>query len=289
LNELAKIQVESKFLKDKLPVRYYSNILILLQGYPTQKDSLIFNELVDTLNVLIDKWDVALIPNGTSNLEFGINIPFKGDLKPYFNQNHNEEEIIKCSIYLSLPAEIDDTSRKKIIYYNILRSLVLFKPGYSQTIPIPGSVFTESTPEKMTFHPVDLEIIKELYSKKYEEKPRFEPKSINTAASSRKSRYNMVFNLFAQLLSFSFLIIMSLKGAFKNHHYQFEAFMKQGALVVTSIAFYGGGQTAARVSTRPGDPYRGEGDHQHRRAFRPVREGRDGQLPQGRHSFLDRS
>ena len=54
--------VESNFIKRDVPLRYYSNILIQLQGVPTKDDSLIFQELVDTLNLLIDKWDVYLIP-----------------------------------------------------------------------------------------------------------------------------------------------------------------------------------------------------------------------------------
>jgi hypothetical protein len=50
IQKLAREQIESKFIRVDRPVRYTSNILILLQGFPTKQDSLIFMELIDTLS-----------------------------------------------------------------------------------------------------------------------------------------------------------------------------------------------------------------------------------------------
>ncbi|MGE5448886.1 MAG: hypothetical protein ACM3PR_11025, partial [Bacteroidales bacterium] len=188
---LAKEQVEAKFARpNERPIRYYSNILILLQGYPTHEDSMIFKELVDTLNVLIDKWDVALIPNGTANLEVGINIPYNGAWKPYFNQNHNQNEIIKSTMYLNLPEKLDYNTRKKIIYYNMLRALVVPYPESSHSVV--GSIFSESSPVNIHFLPVDFKIIKELYSQKYEDIKKFQPRTAKYISPIKPS-YNLLF------------------------------------------------------------------------------------------------
>jgi sensor histidine kinase YesM len=233
---LAKEQVGSKFARpNERPIRYYSNILILLQGYPTHEDSMIFKELVDTLNVLIDKWDVALIKNGTTNLEVGINIPYNGAWKPYFNQNYNRNEIIKSTIYLNLPDKLDFTTRKKIIYYNMLRALVVQSSESSHSVP--GSIFSESSATNIHFLPLDFKIIKELYSQKYEDAKKFQPTQFRKAGVPLKPSYNLLFQSIVQLFTYGFLIFMALNGAFKNHHYEFEAYIKQGLIVIIAIAF----------------------------------------------------
>lgn len=233
-----KEQIESKFLKDGVPIRFKSNVLILLQGNPTKEDSMIFKELIDTLNILIDKWEVVLVPKGTSNLVVEINKTHTGqsnfDLKEV-----KDDELIKNSVYIDLPPNIDYLNRKKYIYYNMLRSLALFNEGNQhKSVPIPGSVFTELKPEKMSFHPIDYKIIKELYSQKYEDIKKF---PLNTTAGPvspiNKANYILLFQSIAQLLAYAFLIFMALKGAFKNHNYDFMAFIKQGALVSATIAF----------------------------------------------------
>jgi len=164
-----KKQIESKFLQDKEISRYYSNILIRLEGNPTKEDSLIFKELVDTLNVLIDKWDVYLIPKGTSNLEVEINNPdTEKGINKILTHPDNGEEIVKRTVVLNLPSELDYNSRKKTIYFYVLRSLVGFKFDQSKSIPITGSIFTEVDPARIKFLSIDFEIIKELYSLKFE-------------------------------------------------------------------------------------------------------------------------
>jgi two-component system, LytTR family, sensor kinase len=233
IESLARKQVESIFLDGDEPVRYYSNILIRLDGNPTKEDSLIFKELVDTLNLLIAKWDVYLIPNGTSNLEVEINKQNFGNWKNVYHQDTNPTEIVTNTVYLDLPSEIDFITRKKIIYYNILRSLVCFNRNPKKAELIKGSVFSEMKAENITFHPVDFEIIKELYSQKYERKP-------GTIRISGNGYKNLIYSVFssvvALLLSLSFLIFMSLRGKFSKHDYVFLSFWRQGVLVVLAFS-----------------------------------------------------
>lgn len=234
INKLAADQIESRFLRGGTPIRYYSNILIKLQGNPTKEDSLIFKELVDTLNVLIDKWDVYLIPKGTSNLVVEINMPDREkEMNKIIGHRDNSREIIKRSVVLNMPTELDFITRKKIIYYYMLRSLVIFNGDQQKAKAIPGSIFTEVNPEKITFNPVDFKIIRKLFSEEYENKNKtFSVRDFKTFSTS------LLLNLIALILSFSFLIYMSIKGKFIEHNYQFKPFFKQGLLVVVACAFY---------------------------------------------------
>ena len=88
-------QIETKFLADSVPIRYFSNILIRLEGQPTAEDSMIIAELVDTLNSLIDVWDVYLIYEGTSNLVIQINKPENEGEENHIEENQNGREIIQ--------------------------------------------------------------------------------------------------------------------------------------------------------------------------------------------------
>jgi len=245
-------QVTTKFLLYDIPLRYYSNILIKLQGNVTKDDSLIFKQLVDTLNVLIDKWDVYLIPNGTSNLVVNIiNIPPKEDSKVRTQDRNKTNEIVKSTVTLYLPPTMEFTARKKMIWYYLLNALA-FRITQSQEKPIPGSVFTETNPNAITFLPIDFEIIKKLYSREYDEifEKQLPPKKLdyldkldrptNNTSVNLTNPYFLIFNLIALLLFFASLIFMSLKGVFKDHNYQLIPFIKQGFLVVVACAFYTG-------------------------------------------------
>lgn len=234
IKSLAKEQVESRLLKDDHPIRYYSNILILLQGFPTQNDSLIFKELIDTLNISIDKWEVALISEGTSNLTVEINLPHTGEWKNFFHQNKNQHEIIKSTVYLDLPDSLSLISRKKIIYYNVLRALVTFNTNQNKATPLSGSVFTETKAENITFHPVDFEIIRELYSSKYEDEA--------IRNRSIKNEYWFSFiklgELIAIILALVYLIFLSQKGIFIKHNFEFGEYLKQGILAFCSLFIF---------------------------------------------------
>lgn len=234
IQSLAKDQVEYRFLKGDRPIKYYSNILILLQGFPSKQDSAIFNELIDTLNVLVDKWDVALIPNGTSNMTVEINLPHTGEWKNFFHQNNNQREIIKSTIYLDLPDSLSFNSRKKIIYYNILRSLVVANADQKEAKKVPGSVFSESKAENITFHPVDFEIIRELYSPQYEDKP-----TLNRQTKSKnRFEFMKLGEVIALILAMAYLIILAQKGIFTKHNFEFGEYLKQGVFALFSLVIF---------------------------------------------------
>lgn len=236
LTKQVEEQVKTKFLDGDKPLRYSSNILIRLHGNPTKVDSLIFQEFVVTLNALIDKWDVYLIPKGTSNLVVELNDPYRKDEpNKIIEQGNNSGQIVKRTLVLNIPTELDSISRKKVICYYLMRSLVTFKDDHKNIKPIPGSIFSEDSPAKIELLPVDFRIIKELYSEKNEPKAN---EDFTARRSVQKVSLAIFLSLIAFLFSFSFLIFMSLKGNFNDHNYKFKSFFRQGFLVVLASAIY---------------------------------------------------
>ena len=236
-NLQASEQINSKFVRGANPIRYRSNILIQLQGNPSKIDSLIFKELVDTLNVLIESCDVHLIPNGTSNLIVEINTPGRRNSNSRLTeQRDNTSEIIKTNVVLILPEQADYIARKKAIYFYLIRSLAVFR-NYPSNAKVTGSVFTETDPDKITFHPIDFKIIKASYS--YEFNTESEKKSNDW------SHYVIVVlsGLIGMVISLIYLIIISQKGLLKKHHYEFGKFLKQGILVFVAFPIYYGIKT----------------------------------------------
>lgn len=235
--------IESNFIKNETPLRYYSNLLIQLQGIPTKEDSTIFQELVDTLNLLINKWDVYLIPEGTSNLIFEIN-PLEDSKKdsPFNDVRKNLREIIKSNIVIrGLSEGTNSELRKKIIRYHLLRSLVAFTFDSNLVEKAPGSVFAVSEPVKITFNPIDFQIIKKVYSQEYDDKLQPSSGLPPSLTINRKQRMlQLVGSLMGFLLSTSFLLLFFFLGHFQNHNYNFWIFLKQGLLVLISCLIYVG-------------------------------------------------
>jgi two-component system, LytTR family, sensor kinase len=237
LNKLTDDQIESRFLRSGTPIRYYSNILIQLQGNPTKEDSVIFKELVDTLNILIDKWDVYLIPKGTSNLIVEINMPDRmNEINKIIGHRDNSYQIVKKTVVLNMPTGLDFITRKKMIYYYVFRAMVVLNGEQQKAIPIAGSIFTEADPVQINFLPIDFEIIKELYSSKYEG---------HFNSSGNSERWNLsisivLINIFAILLPLMLLVIIYQKGLLKKHHYDFVIFFKQGFLALIGFFIYYG-------------------------------------------------
>jgi len=231
-----KDQIKTRFQGDNIPKRFHSNILILLEGYPSKEDSLIFNELVDKLKSIVEVWSIAIVSKGTSNLIVEINNPERGKemSKIIGSQNNNGDEIVKRTILLNLPKEMEFNERKKVIYYFVIRSLVVFRNDESKAAPVPGSVFTENNPERITFHPIDFKIIEKIYSKEVENQFRNRYTSGNLGWKMQISNLVVYLSLF---LSLSFLIFFVVKGKFKNHHYLFLPFIKQGMLVILAFIF----------------------------------------------------
>ncbi|WP_430974220.1 sensor histidine kinase [Sunxiuqinia rutila] len=235
-------RIENKFVVDSLPVRYYSNILIRLEGQPTVDDSLIVQQLVDTLNSVIDVWKVYLIYEGTSNLVIQLNMPENIGKENHIERRDNSREIVQNKIILNMDADADSLTRKKQLYYYLMRSLVKFTEKAAESPKVKGSVFDEDSPEKITFASVDLPVIKSLYAKVYDDRSRRPRKnssfqsnkfSFQSKNVSPRNRFlvSSAAGLLGMLLAIIYLIAIVQTGVIKNHNYDFGKFLWQGMLV----------------------------------------------------------
>ena len=230
--ELREI-VDEYFIIKEVPIRYYSNILIRLDGNPTREDSIYVQQLVDTLNTFISIWDVYLIPEGTSNLILEIN-KHDGETYPRIRLGNREnQEIILTTQPVNFPNDLSELERKKTLYYNLLRSLVIYHHTPELVEKLPGTVFTVLKSSEVTFNPVDFQIIAGIYSSEYDN----ELKQTNqfVAPSRNNNQAFIIATLVSTLLSGLFLLWMFLLGLFKRHGYVFSEYIKQGAIVLCAF------------------------------------------------------
>lgn len=250
--------IETNFLLGEVPKRYYSNILIELRGNPTKDDSIIVQNLVNTLNPLIEKWDIYLVNEGKANnliLEINVDTTTYDFADTNFYKGRKYETIWIRRHLKELTPNLDYETRRKIIRYNLLTILLQTTSNFKLHEKIPGSVFSESSAENITFHNADFQIIEAAYATNFDniysniltETPRArdiigsKKKSNlrrNPTAPYFKKHWNiilMLVNLISTIIAVWLLTFFYQRGIFKNHHYNFAIFLKQG-LIILGIA-----------------------------------------------------
>ena len=240
--------VEKYFVTKEVPTRYYSNILIRLDGSPTLGDSAFVQQLIDSLNLYIDKWEVYLIQEGTCNLTLEINKPDSEAYPRVRLGNHNNQEIILTTQPINIPEGVKAEERNQILYYHVIRSLV----NYSQTpelmTKLPLSVFTVTTPENVVVDNfVDFHVIREVYSAKYDEKLKTSRSKkvvdkrkipLNPAKLKYATSIALLTNILSILITTLFFIFLLNRGVFKRHNYVFWEYFKQGCWVLFTALLY---------------------------------------------------
>lgn len=235
-NELSKKEVkdlvEQYFIIKDIPTRYYSNILIRIDGAITREDSLFVNQIIIKLNTHIDKWEVSLIHERTSNLVLSVNMPQSESYPQERFGNRSQVEIIRKREPVTLPEGTSQPERNKILYLKLMKSLVKFDKAEEVRAIIPETVFVLDKPEEVTINnPVDFQIIDEIYSEEYENKLDGSPEN-RIKAPSRNRQIQLIASLLAYMVSTLFLLWMFLLGVFKNHNYIFSEYFKQGILIL---------------------------------------------------------
>ncbi|MCE4567090.1 histidine kinase [Maribellus sp. CM-23] len=240
--------VEKYFVTKEVPTRYYSNILIRLDGNLTSGDSAFVQQLIDSLNLYIDKWEVYLIQEGTCNLILEINKPDSEAYPRVRLGNHNNQEIILTTQPINIPEGVKAEERNQILYYHVIRSLV----NYSQTpelmTKLPLSVFTVTTPENVVVDNfVDFHVIREVYSAKYDEKLKTSRSKkvvdkrkipLNPAKLKYATSIALLTNILSILITTLFFIFLLNRGVFKRHNYVFWEYFKQGCWVLFTALLY---------------------------------------------------
>lgn len=223
--------VEKYFIRQDIPTRYYSNILIRIDGEITQADSVFLNKLIDNLSAHIAKWDVVLISEGTSNLILSVNLPQSESYPQERLGNRRQVEIIKKREPISIPEEATQQERNKILYYNLMKNLVKYSKEKEVRAIIPETVFALNKPENVIINnPIDFQIIDEIYSMEYDNRLDNPTKRLEGAAKNRQIL--IIATLLSNIVVTLLLLWMFLLGIFKNHNYIFTEYFKQGIIVL---------------------------------------------------------
>ncbi len=243
--------VDEYFVTKEVPTRYYSNILLRLDGNPTSSDSAFVQQLADSLNLYIDKWDLFLIQEGTSNLVLEINKPDSEAYPRVRLGNRNNQEIILTNQPINIPEGVSPEGRNKILYYYVIRSLVNYNQTFELMEKLPETVFTVVKPESVIVdNPVDFQIIEEIYSRKYDDKLK-PPRTVRrttegtsrnnsmTPASLKNLRvFMLLYNIVTIVLTALFFLFLLHKGVFKPHNYLFGEYFTQGCWILFIALFY---------------------------------------------------
>lgn len=233
--ELKEITETYFCIKTDAPTRYYSNILIQIQGEPTPQDSAIIQEVVDSLNSVIATWDVHIVESSTSNLNIEINNKSpRSELFSSSRLSTNQQEIIESTLVISYD-DISSTLRRKKIHYQVLRSLVQFNPSSELTKLIPGSVFAEKNPEDITFSPVDFQLLSAIYSESYDQKVvKIRNSFLFGLPQQTQKLISVLAVILAILFPMAFLLFFFQKGVFRNHNYRLGNYLSQGFLIIAA-------------------------------------------------------
>lgn len=226
--------------------RYKSNLLIQIKGDVSKSDSLLFQELKEMLSGNVGKWDVDIVSK-SGNIVFNI----CSDLNCISNtvEQRKSSEIVQTVINLSIPKATSVEARKKIYYFYLMRSLGILKGNLDDQSKIEGCVFDESFPEKITFNPIDIQMIKKLYAEDLKPtNPIPKPKVADKSQFARNSRISYTTSILGFIFSASFLFV--LLGTFNDRKNNYLWFLIRSLIVFGAFSIYFSSQIFSVYLTR---------------------------------------
>lgn len=166
MQQTAWSSIIDKFMDDtaKEPIIYRTDIAIKLEGKVSSEDSVCLNELIHKLNLIIPNRKIFMTAEKANvNFNFlesgsGVGSSMKIDGSSIQNQK----------IDLFFPSNTSNEDKKRVLYFNLTRSLVGFSPSKYRSTDIFGCVFNENKPENITYHPVDAFILSTLYANDFQ-------------------------------------------------------------------------------------------------------------------------
>lgn len=242
-----KIIKENFINENNAVVRYKNtNILIQLEGYPNHFDSLFFMQEIENLKPCIPGFYIDLVNSKAPNLVFAINQGPGGDTKHYFAVKNSYHIITKLRAHLFLFTK-DTVEKRQIIKYFLYRALVNFDESDTLKTRIPGSVFSETDIRKTKTLAIDYEIIKEIYSGKYDNNNAYS--TAQKALSGKKTirllnnhtlirKMKLPLQIAAVVLPLLLLSLFYSLGLFRPHRYKFYPFFSQGMLILAAVLLY---------------------------------------------------
>jgi sensor histidine kinase YesM len=234
-----------KFIRNKFmyggpvdPVIYKSDIAIKLGGTVSSIDSICLNELINSLSSIIPNRKFYLAKENANLV-----ITFSDTLKRITSFNVEGSEIKFTAFEVNFSKDISKDGRKKNLYYALCNSLIRYQ-GYQKEFigNINGSAFDEVNPEDITYHPIDAFVLNKLYADDF--KDQFKRQYINQFSyreylvMKNSNELNLFFKFLGFLLSVIFFTLLIIKGAFKDHNWNWISFIKQGLFLIFIAVFY---------------------------------------------------
>lgn len=230
LQETAWNSIFNKFMGvTKQPIIYRTDIAIKLIGNVSPVDSAYINEMIRQLKMIIPNRKIYLT-SGKGNLIYNFLEPASlvvagSSVKRMGNST--EFKIVSSNF----PPNSQNEDKKRILYFNLMRSLVEFSPSYQGSAEFAGCVFDEKKPESITYNPIDAFILNKLYADDFSD----QLKSYWIKKWTARSYYSFVYGIQLRtagiiigiLLAIFLLSILIKRGIFSFHNWKLNRFITQ--------------------------------------------------------------
>jgi len=239
LQQTAWTSIRTKFLgHTKKPIIYREDIAIKLEGIVSPVDSICMKELIEQLKLIIPNRKIFLT-SGKGNLVFnfkdeGSYLGYSAKMLPYSIQFKNVD------LFFSTNTPMD--YRKRVLYYNLVKSLVNVSESLFGHGLIPGCVFDEKFPENITYQPADAYILNKIYADDFQDQFKNQYISQFSYREYLVLMYHKEINLLSFLLALIIpavlLTRLFLKGTFKPHRWSWKEYNKQGLFLMAICCIY---------------------------------------------------
>lgn len=206
-----------------------------------KEDSACFYNIFDELKSVIPL-DIQIVSKDSdANLIYIPNLPGTMFSESSIKTKSGFE---RREIGFSIPSDVRDEQRMKIIYYHVYRSLVHFSSSSAGSQHIHGLVFCEDDPDLITYSSLDKFILSKLYSPDF--KKQFKEFFVGSYGSSEFYRFkygellNILSNVGSVLIGILILSVLILSKKYRNHNWNFRSFFVQvlWGILVYSLVFF---------------------------------------------------
>jgi two-component system, LytTR family, sensor kinase len=150
---------------ENLPIVFHDDIIINLLGKAIREDSIDIQEIIHNIQKSIPNQKIEL-SNNPGNLKIWINDSTGGFISRGTKYSGG---ISIAKVHIQIPASYSRDQRKRLIYYDLLRSgLVIYPKPLKKDSQVRGCVFAENDFNSITYSPFDLFILEKIYSREFQ-------------------------------------------------------------------------------------------------------------------------
>lgn len=231
--------IRTRFLGDtKKPIIYRTDIGIKLEGNVSSADSACMNKLIDELKLIIPTRKIFLTKEN-ANVVFKLLSSNSGTVS---HSTRFGTSLQLKNFHFHLAPDFTEEARRRTLYFCLYNALVDLSSSKFEYTGVPYCVFDEETPHIIKIQPLDAFILGKLYADDFQEQFKSQYLKQFSYREYLVFIYHNELDLFFQFLGFLFSIILFtaliLKGAFKDHQWNWIAFNKQGMFLILLAILY---------------------------------------------------